>query len=376
MLMKIVNYGERYEIYPDDLKTFDELPAHTYKVGFHPMQGFYLTKTNDLESTETRVYGEHEAKVSKIMDTFEGVSRSLGAIFSGDKGIGKTMSVQLLSQKAIKKGLPVIIVEDNYKGISKYLDTIEQEAVVIFDEFEKKFQKTSRETDDTSQEDFLGLFDGMSSTKRLYIITVNEIGKLNNYLLNRPGRFHYHIRYEYPKRKEIIRYLEDKVGKDVDATELEAVADFGMRTSLNYDMLRAISFELVGGGKFKDFINDLNIIDLNSDRKSLDGILYFKDGKKQKLVLSGTLFGDKPELSIDSWNNEDGFEGKFTFDNSLIQRDDTGFTILPKHMLDFAMTRYMRDSDGDMEDVTVDLDTIEAVVIETKTNIKAYGYNL
>lgn len=41
--MNIVNAGSRYQVYGEDVKTYNELPAATYTVGFHPQMGFWLT---------------------------------------------------------------------------------------------------------------------------------------------------------------------------------------------------------------------------------------------------------------------------------------------------------------------------------------------
>lgn len=60
--MNIVNSGNQYRIYGDALSTFKTLPAQTYTVGFHPNMGFWLEKHNNLETNETKVYGNHEAR--------------------------------------------------------------------------------------------------------------------------------------------------------------------------------------------------------------------------------------------------------------------------------------------------------------------------
>ena len=62
------------------------------------------------------------------------------------------------------------------------------------------------------QSGLLSLFDGTSQGKKLFIITCNSLSKLNDYLVNRPGRFHYHFRFEYPSSEEIMEYLTDKLG--------------------------------------------------------------------------------------------------------------------------------------------------------------------
>ena len=80
--MNIVNSGDRYMIYGEDVKTYKKLPAETYQVGFSPMSGFYLTLHNDLHVNE---------KVDKVLQTFRAFNRNMGVILSGPKGVGKSM---------------------------------------------------------------------------------------------------------------------------------------------------------------------------------------------------------------------------------------------------------------------------------------------
>ena len=69
----------------------------------------------------------------------------------------------LLSVEAIKNGLPLIIVDRYYPQIATYLDSIQQECVILFDEFDKTFggvKATDGEPD--PQATMLTLFDGLS----------------------------------------------------------------------------------------------------------------------------------------------------------------------------------------------------------------------
>ena len=40
--MNIVNSGNRFQIYGEDVRTFKELPVASYDVAFSKMSGFYL----------------------------------------------------------------------------------------------------------------------------------------------------------------------------------------------------------------------------------------------------------------------------------------------------------------------------------------------
>lgn len=76
--MKVINYGSNYEIYANDLKTYDKLPAQTYKVRFNPMSGFSLAVTDDFKLKESKVYGDRLVKIEKVLHTFKTINRSLG----------------------------------------------------------------------------------------------------------------------------------------------------------------------------------------------------------------------------------------------------------------------------------------------------------
>ncbi|RSM68928.1 hypothetical protein DL991_40835 [Amycolatopsis sp. WAC 01375] len=127
---------------------------------------------------------------------------------------------------------------------------------VIFDEFEKIF--TLSGDDEMSQTQFLGLFDGLSTTKRLYILSVNDLSRVNEFMLNRPGRFHYHLRFAYPEPETVTTYLRDQVPA-ISQSQIEEVVEFTRKHDTNFDHLRAIAFELCGGEEFKDVIGDLNM---------------------------------------------------------------------------------------------------------------------
>lgn len=292
--MKVINYGSNYEIYENDLKTYDALPAHTYGVKFHPMMGFSLKRIDDYTVIEDKVYGSHEVKLNKVVASYKLFERSLGVILSGDKGIGKSMFTQMLAQRMIAEGKPVIIVDTAYKGIANFIDSIDQEALVLFDEFEKVFSPDRDNIE--SQEALLGLFDGTSQKKRLYAITVNHLHKVNEFMVNRTGRFHYHIRFEYPVASEIRAYLEDKIPTEY-YQEIDNVINFSRKIRLNFDCLRAIAFELSTGISFSEAIADLNILDIENNR--YDAVIHFEGGLLAPVTIKSTsldLFTDGEKL--------------------------------------------------------------------------------
>lgn len=273
--MKAISTGNTFVIYDDTLKTYDKLPAQTYIVRFNRNQGFYLEKYSDIEINESKIYGVHNVKIKKVLGSFNQFNRSLGVILSGDKGIGKSLFAKLLAVESIKIGLPLIIVDTAIPGIASYLESIEQEVVVLFDEFDKTFANNGSDNNPCPQVDLLTLFDGIAQGKKLFVITCNELRGLNEYFLNRPGRFHYHFRFEYPSPEEVEIYLKDKLAEQFYG-EITKVVAFSRKIKLNYDCLRSIVFELNIGETFENAIKDLNII--NTERERYSVTLHYSNG--------------------------------------------------------------------------------------------------
>lgn len=278
--MHIVESGKRYRIFNNAITTYDQLPPKTYRVDYDSeTRIFSLLEAHDFEIPETKIYGQHLDKVKKVLNSMDKMNRNLGVILSGDKGIGKSLFSKCLGLKARKKGIPVILVNEYHEGIANFLEEIEQTVMILFDEYDKTFDEKKH----NCQAEMLSLFDGVSAGKKLFVITCNEIQSLSQYLINRPGRFHYHFRFLYPTADEIRDYMEDKLDKQY-YDEIENVIAFSVRMNLNYDCLRSIAFELNNGLKFQEAINDLNIIRI-SQYKNIKIIVEFEN----QATLSGKI---------------------------------------------------------------------------------------
>lgn len=278
--MHIVESGKRYRIFNNAITTYDQLPPKTYRVDYDPeTRIFSLLEAHDFEIPETKIYGQHLDKVKKVLNSMDKMNRNLGVILSGDKGIGKSLFSKCLGLKARKKGIPVILVNEYHEGIANFLEEIEQTVMILFDEYDKTFDEKKH----NCQAEMLSLFDGVSAGKKLFVITCNEIQSLSQYLINHPGRFHYHFRFLYPTADEIRDYMEDKLDKQY-YDEIENVIAFSVRMNLNYDCLRSIAFELNNGLKFQQAINDLNIIRI-SQYKNIKIIVEFEN----QATLSGKI---------------------------------------------------------------------------------------
>lgn len=304
--MKVVESAGRLFLYGDDMKAYDKIPAGTYDVCCSEMTGFYLSRRPDMVINE-KVYGVQSAKVSKVLNSFKAFGRNLGVILSGDKGIGKSLTAKMIAIEAIKQDYPVILVNRYIGGISSFIESIDQEVMILFDEFDKTFRARDKEN---PQDTMLSLFDGTTAGKKLFVVTCNQLNGLNDYLINRPGRFHYHFRFEYPGELEVTTYLKDKLDEKY-YDQIPAVVEFANKINLNYDCLRAIAFELNLGTSFADAIKDMNIINMNETTYKITAM--FKDGYRSSDMKRLDLFSGDDQYYCAEFKTKDGYYSEAYF---------------------------------------------------------------
>jgi hypothetical protein len=342
MGMNVVHSGDTFQIYGNALKTYDKLPLGTYEICFHKMMGFFLTSHSDLTVNEEKIYGSSPAKVEKVLRGFQAVDRNFGVILSGRKGIGKSLFARQLAIRAREYNLPLILVSTYFPGIADFISSIEQEVIVLFDEFEKTFADQEH---CSPQEEMLSLFDGIDNGKKLFIITCNEVHKLNSYLINRPGRFHYHFVLGNPNPDEIKEYMTDKLLPEYHYL-IKKLVGFSMNVDLTYDVLRAIAFELNMGYSFEDTLMDLNISKEGTPKYNIR--VEFADGTYR--VRTGERINTYSNDRVYFWFNEkngrssDSIRLDFTPADIILDMDHAEMTIDPANV-----ERYVDEDYFDMD---------------------------
>ncbi len=230
--------GTRFNVSTKEaMDLHDQLPAGTYTVKFDKMAGcFYLEQVEGFE-IKGKIYGDTKRHANRILSTFTDRTASTGVMLSGEKGSGKTLLAKMLSRDAQATGIPTIIINEPWsgEGFNAFMQMIEQPTVILFDEFEKVYDRED-------QEKMLTLLDGVYPSKKLFVLTCNDKWRVNEHMRNRPGRIYYMLEFKGLEQDFIIEYCEDNLkNKDYIQTICRIATLFDQ---FNFDMLKAMIEEM------------------------------------------------------------------------------------------------------------------------------------
>lgn len=228
--------GDTFTPTPGRDSMLDTLPTGNYIV-IETMTGLKFHRVESF-GDPGRMYGNINTRAERILSTFLDRPRSTGVLLSGEKGSGKSQLARNVSRLGYEKGIPTILVNAPFHGdeFNALLGTIEQPAIILMDEFEKVYGQNE------IQEQVLTLLDGVMTTQKLFILTVNDEYRVNHHMKNRPGRLFYSISFSGLEPEFVREYCEDNLNnKD----EIENVMKVGaMFKAFNFDMLKAIVEEM------------------------------------------------------------------------------------------------------------------------------------
>lgn len=277
--------GNNFSLIPSSEGILESLPTAIYQVEFHQDLGFYLSHKATSFPEPSKVYNFNNPSIqadlsSVFLTNFTSGTSNLGVLLLGEKGTGKSLLMKRTANQALALGLPVISVENSYypEGLSKFLSSIKEPCVVLFDEFDKKYDPDVDIDSRPSQAGLLSYFDGTSTNKKLTIITANDEDNINEFYLNRPSRIRYTIRYTGLGPDFIAQYLQDNILYK--ETIPDILEELDLVYSVNFDLLNSIVKEvevLYPTLSIKSIISILNIQRDTSYRMYYYGVLTIKD---------------------------------------------------------------------------------------------------
>ena len=247
-LENTVKYVEADSV--DDLKLSKEVPVGVWKLSCAQYVGFYLEET-EIKLSHGKIYGDAQDIADHVAEAFEknDPNKNLGVLFSGEKGLGKTLTTRLILEKFYGKK-PIIIISEYINGMADFISKFKG-CVVLMDEFEK-FTGGNTDSEDenslTKQESLLSIFDGNTGCSgNLFLLTVNNTYKLNENLKSRPGRMRYHYKFTSENATVVRNYCNDNLNnKEIIEDVVETLGSAGF---VSMDILSSFVDEL---NKFPD----------------------------------------------------------------------------------------------------------------------------
>lgn len=264
----------------------DKLPVGVYKLQYNEVRGiFYLTQVTEKFEFPYKLYNTETEFVKRVKKTWDNTTGNMGILLNGIKGTGKTVTAEQICNNMNQ---PVIIVTQNYKHLTSFLNEFQQDITVFIDEYDKIFERSNN---------LLTVMDGaLKTTSRiLFLITTNNQWVETN-MLQRPSRIRYIKQYGDLPLKVIMEVVDDMlVHPHHRKRTIEMIANLPIITmDLVKSVIQEVNIHDEDPFSFKEFFN----VNGENDDKRFN--VYYLNEQGQKVLHTGNaginLRQIKPEI--------------------------------------------------------------------------------
>lgn len=223
------------------------LETGVYYLETNPLTGqWWLERRRGGFEFPFKIYGNHQHIIERVVKTWEQTNTDIGVLMNGVKGTGKTVSAkQLANHMATVYGMPTIVFESYSSLLPILLDQLQQNVVFFFDEFEKKVPNDDNKPGPSSQQRLLSYISGLGNdaNRHLFLFTSNS-KKLDDNLINRPGRIRYIYEFGNLTQPEIKEIVDDLLRPDLRHMTDDVVGQAALLETVSMDTVKTLVQEV------------------------------------------------------------------------------------------------------------------------------------
>jgi hypothetical protein len=254
----------------------DFLPAGIYRLGADDRGNPILLDVQEKFEFPYKIYRTERDFIDRVQRTWEHTSGNLGILLNGLKGTGKTITAEIIANEMKK---PIILVNEAFPFLNSFLNDLNQDVVVLIDEYEKIF--------DEYDNSILPVMDGaMKSRHRiLFLLTTNEL-RIDRNMLQRPGRIRYIKTFGDLSLEVIMEVVDDFLKhKQYKDSVIKFISELPIITmDLVKSIIQEVNIHDEEPAAFEDFFNIHSSQDQRYDIFEID-----EKGDKKLVATKATL---------------------------------------------------------------------------------------